>query len=160
MAIIGIVAIAQNFAIGKDGKLPWHYSADLKFFKETTSNHAVVMGFQTWQSVGKPLPKRLNVVLSRSETIENQKGVLLLRSKEAVLELSKYLNCDLFIIGGAKTYENFSNAIERWIVTEVPEKIPDADTFMPGNFLDEFELKEVKELGDDLRVRFFERKLI
>ena len=160
MAIIGIVAIAQNFAIGKDGKLPWHYSADLKFFKETTSNHVVVMGFQTWQAIGKPLPKRLNVVLSRSETLENQQGVLLLRSKEAILELSKYLNCDLFIIGGAKTYENFSDAIEKWIVTEVPETILDADTFMPGNFLDEFESKEIKELGDDLRVRFFERKLI
>jgi len=160
MAIIGIVAIARNFAIGKDGKLPWHYSADLKFFKQTTSNYAVVMGFQTWQSIGKPLPKRLNVVLSRSETLENQKGVLLLRSKEEVLELSKYLNCDLFIIGGAKTYENFADAIERWIVTEVPETIQDADTFMPRDFLDEFELKEIKELGDGLRVKFFEKKLI
>ena len=160
MAIIGIVAIARNFAIGKDGKLPWHYSADLKFFKQTTSNYAVVMGFQTWQSVGKPLPKRLNVVLSRSETLENQKGVLLLRSKEEVLELSKYLNCDLFIIGGAKTYENFLDAIDQWIVTEVPETVRDADTFMPRNFLDEFELKEIKELDGGLRVRFFERKLI
>ena len=160
MAIVAIVAIAQNFAIGKDGKLPWHYSADLKFFKQTTSNYAVVMGFQTWQSIGKPLPKRLNVVLSRSETLENQKGVLLLRSEEEVLELSKYLNCDLFIIGGAKTYENFADAIERWIVTEVPETIQDADTFMPRDFLDEFELKEIKELGDGLRVKFFEKKLI
>ena len=160
MAIIGIVATAKKFAIGKDGKLPWHYSADLKFFRETTLNRAVVMGFQTWQSVGKPLPKRLNIVLSRSETLENQKGVLLLRSKEAVLELSKYLNCDLFIIGGAKTCENFSDAIERWIVTEVPETVRDADTFMPQNFLDEFEMKEIKELGDELRVKFFERKLI
>ncbi len=160
MAIIGIIAIAQNFAIGKGGKLPWHYSADLKFFKETTLDHAVVMGFQTWQSIGKPLPKRLNVVLSRSETLENQKGVLLLRSKEEVLELSKYLNCDLFIIGGAKTYENFSDAFQQWIVTEVPETIPDADTFMPQKFLDKFEIKEIKELGDDLRVKIFERKLI
>lgn len=158
MTIIGIVAIAQNFAIGKDGKLPWHYSADLKFFKETTSNHAVVMGFQTWQSVGKPLPKRLNVVLSRSQTLKNEKGVLLLRSKADVLELSKYLNCDLFIIGGAKTYETFFDAIEQWIVTEVPETIQDADTFMPQDFLDEFELKEIKELGDELRVKFFNRK--
>ena len=158
MAIIGIVATAENFAIGKDGILPWHYSADLKFFKETTSNHAVVMGFQTWQSVGKPLPKRLNVVLSRSENLENQKGVLLLRSKEEVLELSKYLNCDLFIIGGAKTYENFLDAIDQWIVTEVPQTVQGADTFMPQNFLGEFELKKIKELGDGLRVKFFERK--
>ena len=110
MAIIGIVAIAQNFAIGKDGKLPWHYSADLKFFKQTTTNHAVVMGFNTWKSIGKPLPKRLNIVLSRSQNIESQPNVLLLRSKEEVAALSKYLNCDLFIIGGAKTYENFADS--------------------------------------------------
>ncbi len=64
--IIGIVAVAKNFAIGKDGKLPWHYSADLKFFKETTLNHAIVMGFNTWNSIGKPLPKRLNIVLSQN----------------------------------------------------------------------------------------------
>src|SRR5687768_17589244 len=94
MAIIGIVAIARNFAIGKDGKLPWHYSADLKFFKQTTVNNAIVMGFNTWKSIGKPLPKRLNIVLSRSQTIENQPEVLLLRGVEETLALSKYLSGD------------------------------------------------------------------
>src|SRR4051812_15623117 len=107
MAIIGIVAIAKNFAIGKDAKLPWHYSADLRFFKETTIEHAVVMGVNTWRAIGKALPKRLNIVLSRSANIESQPNVLLLRNKEETLALAKYLNCDLFIIGGAKTYENF-----------------------------------------------------
>ena len=85
MAIIGIVAIAQNFAIGLRGKLPWHYSADLKFFKETTLGNAVVMGFHTWQSIGKPLTKRLNIVLSRTNSIENQPNILLVRSKAEVL---------------------------------------------------------------------------
>lgn len=157
MSIIGIVAIAQNFAIGKDGKLPWHYSADLKFFKQTTLNHAVVMGFNTWKSIGKPLPKRLNIVLSRSAAIEAQPGVLLLRSVEAVLELSKYLNCDLYLIGGAQTYENFADVIDKWIVTEVPEAVEDADTFMPRDFLKNFELKEETRLEDDLWVKFYQR---
>ena len=112
MSIISIVAIAQNYAIGKNGKLPWHYSTDLKFFKHTTLNHAVVMGFNTWKSIGKPLPNRLNIVLSRSANIKNQPNVLLLRSKEETLALSKYLNCDLFIIGGAQTYQNFADAID------------------------------------------------
>jgi dihydrofolate reductase len=141
MIITGIVAIAKNFAIGKGGKLPWHYSADLKFFKEITLGNAVVMGFNTWQSIGKALPKRLNIVLSRSANIENQPNVLLLRSKEETLALSKYLNGDLFIIGGAKTFENFSDAIEKWIVTEVPETVEDADVFMPEDFLKDFQLK-------------------
>ncbi len=157
MAIIGIVAVAQNYAIGKDGKLPWHYSADLKFFKQTTLNHAVVMGFNTWKSIGKPLPQRLNIILSRSVNSENQPNVLLLRSTESVLNLANYLNCDLFIIGGAKTYENFAGAIEKWIVTEVPETIEDADIFMPKDFLKEFELKETKELESNLRVKIYER---
>jgi dihydrofolate reductase len=157
MSIIGIVAVAKNLAIGKGGKLPWHYPADLKFFKETTLNHAVVMGFNTWRSIGKPLPKRLNIVLSRNAQIESQPNVLLLRSLEETLALAKYLNCDLFIIGGAKTYENFAGAIEKWIVTEVPETIEDADTFMPKDFLDGFELKEKMQLEDDLQVKVFER---
>lgn len=158
MAIIGIVAIAQNFAIGKDGRLPWHFAADLKFFKETTVNHAIVMGFNTWKSIGKPLPKRLSVVLSRSNSIENQREVLLVRSVEEVLALSKYLNGDLFIIGGAETYKNFAGAIEKWIVTEIPETVEDADAFMPEDFLEKFDLQETKELETDLRVKVFVKK--
>lgn len=158
MAIIGIVAVAQNYAIGKDGKLPWRYPADLKFFKQTTLGHAVSMGFHTWQSIGKPLPKRLNIVLSRSANIENQPNLLLLRSVEEVLALADYLKCDLFIIGGAETYKNFADAIERWIVTEIPEQIEDADRFMPEDFTSGFDLAETKELENDLRVRIYSKK--
>ena len=156
--IIGIVAIAKNFAIGKNGKLPWHYSADLKFFKQTTTDHAVVMGYNTWKSIGKPLPNRLNIVLSRSQNIENQPNVLLLRSVAEVLALTKYLNCDLFVIGGAQTYENFADAIDNWIVTEIPEIVEGADTFIPRDFLDAFELEEPKKLENDLTVKIFVKK--
>ena len=89
MSIIAIVAIAKNYAIGKDGKLPWHYPADLKFFKETTTGHAVVMGSHTWESIGRPLPNRLNIVLSRSAEIEETPNVRLLRSKDEVLEFAE-----------------------------------------------------------------------
>ncbi len=113
------------------------------------------MGFNTWKSIGKPLPKRLNIVLSRSANIESQPNILLLRSKEELLTLKQYLNCDLFIIGGAKTYENFSDVIQKWLVTEIPLNVEDADTFMPNNFLNGFELRKTKELEDDLRVKIF-----
>lgn len=115
------------------------------------------MGFNTWKSIGKPLPHRLNIILSRSANIENQRDVLLLRNREAVLSLAKYLSGDLFIIGGAQTYENFADAIERWIVTEIPENIPDADTFMPENFLSGFEIAGTKELEDGLRVKIYDK---
>jgi dihydrofolate reductase len=156
--IIGIVAIARNFAIGKDGKLPWHYSSDLKFFKQTTLNNTIVMGFNTWQSIGKPLPNRLNIVLSRSNSVANQPSVLLLRGAEEALALAKYLNGDVFIIGGAQTYQSFSDRIEKWIVTEIPETIENADAFLPTDFLDEFELKETKELETNLRVKIYSRE--
>lgn len=158
MAIVGIVATAKNLAIGKDGKLPWHYAADLKFFKETTVNNAVVMGFNTWVSIGKPLPNRLNIVLSRSQNIENQPNVLLLRSAEEVTALAKYLKCDVFVIGGANTYENFAELIDEWIVTEIPETIADADTFMPENFLEFFAVRNVKSLEDNLSVKNYARQ--
>ena len=153
--IIGIVAISQNYAIGKDGKLPWHYGADLKFFKETTVGNTVVMGFHTWQSIGKPLPKRLNIVLSSKANIENRANVLVLRSKPEVLALAAYLKGDLFIIGGAKTYAEFADVIEKWIVTEIPLTVEDADAFMLTDFLDEFQLQKTVELENDLQVKVF-----
>jgi dihydrofolate reductase len=116
------------------------------------------MGFNTWKSIGKPLPKRLNIFLSRSQNIENQPEVLLLRSVEETLALSKYLNCDLFVIGGAETYKNFANSIEKWIVTEVPEIIENADTFMPKDFLDDFVVEEVIELENNLQVKIYSKK--
>jgi dihydrofolate reductase len=158
MSIIGIIAVAKNFAIGRGGKLPWHYSADLKFFKQTTTGNAVVMGFNTWRSIGKPLPNRLNIVLSRSENIQPQPNVILMRSTEEVVALSNYIKCDLFIIGGAKTYQNFADVIEKWIVTEIPLDVEDADTFMPRDFLNDFELAESKEIGEDLDVKILHRK--
>ena len=158
MAVIGIVAIAKNFAIGKDGKLPWHYSADLKFFKRTTTGNVVVMGFNTWESIGKPLPNRLNVVLSRSSEVEHRPNLLLMRSKEEVMALSKYLNCDVFVIGGAKTYKSFAAEIEKWIVTAIPVEVEGADSFMPEDFLDDFKEVEALDLDDELTVITFKRK--
>ena len=158
MAIIGIVAVAQNLAIGKDGKLPWHYSADLKFFKNTTKNNAIVMGYNTWASIGKPLPKRLSVVLSRTHEIENQPNVVLVRSREEVLAIAKFLKGEVFIIGGAATYESFEKVIDKWIVTEIPENVIDADAFMPEDFLEGFKLIETENLSDGLIVKSFQRE--
>ena len=156
--IIGIVAIAKNFAIGKDGKLPWHYPADLKFFKRTTTGNAVVMGWNTWKSIGKPLPHRLNVVLTRRGEIDGQPDIRLARGREDVLELADRIDSDIFIIGGSKTYESFADLIEQWYVTEVPVEVEDADTFMPRDFLERFEIQDEIGLEDGLVVKVFRRK--
>ena len=157
MAIIGIAAIARNFAIGRGGKLPWHYAADLKYFKETTGGNAVVMGIKTYQAIGHPLPNRLNIVLSSSEKLEPRPGVLPLRDREQVMALAPYLNCDIFVIGGAKTYQCFADVLEKWIVTEVPDIVPDADAFLPADFLKDFVLQASQELGGGLKVKFYSR---
>jgi len=156
--IIGIVAISTNYAIGKDGKLPWHHSADLRFFKETTTGNAVVMGSNTWRSIGKPLPNRLNIVLSRSRALELPADVRKLSDVNEVVALSKDLDSDIYIIGGAKIFEAFADLIDKWIVTVVPDEVDDADTFIPENFLDGFEVEETKDLGDGLNVKILHRK--
>jgi dihydrofolate reductase len=156
--IIGIVAVDQNLAIGKDGRLPWHYSADLRFFKQTTIGNTVVMGRRTWLTLKGPLKDRQNVVLSRDPNLQSEDSLIVLSGVDSVLDLVRNAKSDLFVIGGAQVYESFLPHIERWIVTEVPLSIEGADTFMPANFLDGFELFELRQLDDGLRVKFYERK--
>lgn len=155
--LIGIIAISKNFAIGRGGKLPWHYSTDLRFFKQTTMGHAVVMGSKTWKSIGKPLPGRENVVISRKK-IKLPDGVCLVSSIDEVIEFDESFPKDVFIIGGAGVYESFADVIDRWIVTDIPETIEDADTFMPRSFLDDFEGEDAIDLEDNLRVRILHRR--
>src|ERR1051325_4751 len=89
--IIGIAAVDRKGAIGKGGKLPWHYSADMKFFRETTTGHAVVMGRKTWLTIGKPLKNRLNIVLSRDSSIEPQGSLLAFTDIDSALSFSNSL---------------------------------------------------------------------
>ena len=157
MAIIGIVAVDRNGAIGKGGPLPWHYSADLKFFKEQTTGNACVMGYKTWLTLKKPLPNRLNVVLTRRADAEPRESVVWLRDKQSALSLYEYLKCDLYVIGGAQVFSEFLDKITRWVVTEVPLAVEGADTFMPAGFLEGFRAYDARQLGDDLKVTFYER---
>ena len=157
MSIIGIVAVDRNLAIGKHGKLPWHCSADMKFFKQTTLGNAVVMGRRTWSTLKGPLPERQNIVLTRNGDVAVPDGVKIVNDTQAALAFAKGLDTHLFVIGGAKVYEAFLAHIERWLVTEVPLSVDGADTFMPKNFLDGFEMYEMRQLDEGLRVKFYER---
>ena len=158
MAIIGIVAVDQNLAIGKAGALPWHYSADMKFFKATTIGNAVVMGRRTWLTLKGPLKDRQNIVLSRDQNLPSQDSLVVLRDVESVIKRVSNQDIHLFVIGGAQVYRSFMAYIDRWIVTEVPLTVAGADTFMPTNFLDGFEMFELRQLDEGLRVKFYERK--
>ena len=155
--IIGIAAVDRKGAIGKGGKLPWHYSADMKFFRETTTGHAVVMGRKTWLTIGKPLKNRLNIVLSRDSSIEPQESLVVFSDIESALSFSNSLTTDLFVIGGAQIYEAFLPHIEKWIITEVPLTVSGADAFMPKSYLDGFEVNDSKDIGEGLIVKFYKR---
>jgi dihydrofolate reductase len=155
--IIGIAAVAQNGAIGKGGKLPWHYSADMKFFKETTMGHAVVMGRKTWLTLKKPLKGRLNIVLSRDGSLEPQESLVVLSDIDSVLSLNNSLSTDMFVIGGAQIYREFLPHIEQWIITEVPLTIERADAFMPEDYLKGFKRARSQKLDEELVVKFYER---
>ena len=156
--IIGIAAVDRKGAIGKGGKLPWHYSADMKFFRETTTGHAVVMGRKTWLTIGKPLKNRLNIVLSRDSSIEPQESLIVLSDIESVLSFNQSLTTDLFAIGGAQIYGAFLQHIDQWIITEVPLTVQGADTFMPEGYLDGFEVSDSKPLEEGLVVKFYNRR--
>ena len=157
--IIGIAAVDRKGAIGKGGKLPWHYSADMKFFRETTTGHAVVMGRKTWLTIGKPLKNRLNIVLSRDSNIEPQESLIVLSDIDSVISFSEKLTTDLFVIGGAQIYNSFLPHIEQWIITEVPLTVSGADAFMPEGYLDGFKESDSKKISEDLVVKYFIRPI-
>ena len=157
MNIVGIVAVGRNGEIGRGGAIPWHYPADLRFFKEQTTGHACVMGRRTWLSLKKPLPNRLNIVMTRSAEVAPQESVLVVRDKVSVLSLRPYLRCDLFVVGGEQVYRAFRDEIDRWIVTRVPLDVPDADTLMPADFLEGFRRGETRQIDAGLRIEFYER---
>ena len=122
-----IVAIADNNAIGKDNALLWHISEDLKFFKRTTTGCPVIMGRKTFESIGRPLPKRTNIVISRGFTAPE--GVIVVSSLAEAYEAASPSRC--FIIGGGQIYAQAIADADRLIVTHVHTIIEDADTFFP-----------------------------
>ncbi len=127
-----IVAIASNYAIGKNNDLLWHISEDLKFFKRTTSGHPVVMGYNTYLSIGaRPLPKRRNIVVSSSREEGERDGVEYFKSLEAALASAAEGGEEVFVMGGGMLYRSALPFAEKLYITEVETVIEDADTFFP-----------------------------
>jgi len=124
-----VVAIGENFAIGKNNQLLWHMPADLKFFKQTTSGHTVVMGRKTFASVGKPLPNRRNIVITRDTDLKIE-GAEVVNSLDKALEVTKIEEKPVFIIGGAEIYRQALPKTDTLYLTTIHHNF-DADTFFP-----------------------------
>ena len=122
-----IVAVAQNGTIGDKNALLWHISEDLRFFKRTTSGHPVIMGRRTYESLGRPLPNRTNVVISR--TAEHIEGCTIARSLEEAIAMFP-VDEEVFIIGGAQIYALALDVADRFYLTRV-EHDYEGDTKFP-----------------------------
>ena len=120
-----VVAVAENGIIGKDGDMPWRLPSDLKHFKQVTMGCPIIMGRATWDSIGRPLPGRLNVVISRS-TPELPSGVIGVNAPEAALAACADAET-IMIIGGGQIYKLFEPMASRVHLTQV-HATPDGDT--------------------------------
>lgn len=138
-----IVAIARNYAIGKDNQLLWHLSDDLKRFKELTTGHTIIMGKKTFESLPvKPLPNRKSIVITdnKNETI---KGCIMAYSIDEAIEKADPIS-ENFVIGGGSIYKQFLHIADKLYLTIVHKDF-EADTFFPEINFDEWEEIEKKE---------------
>ncbi|RBW69672.1 dihydrofolate reductase [Bacillus taeanensis] len=138
-----LVAMDQNRVIGKDNALPWRLPADLKFFKEVTMGHTIIMGRKTYESIGRPLPGRENVVLTRDEHYQAE-GCTILHSISAVAEIEKQTDNELIVIGGAEIFKQTFSIADRLYITIIEEEFA-GDTFFPEFNEDEWEFISKKK---------------
>lgn len=150
--LIAIVAMSSNRVIGRAGTLPWHFPEDLKFFKRTTLGHPILMGRTTFESIGRPLPGRQNIVLSR--TLAPREGITVIRDVAELAALCPEAET-IFIIGGAQVYAELLPSCEGLYLTQIKAEY-EGDTFLP-TFEPLFTLKEILETTPDLEFRYYER---
>lgn len=124
--------------IGCENRLPWRLKTDMKNFRSVTQHHAVIMGRKTFDSIGHPLPKRMNIVLSRNEG-NNSSDLIWVKDRESALFLADYFSIlwgrkQLIVIGGAEIYEKFEGLVNKVFLTEVFHEFADGDAFFRFSF--------------------------
>lgn len=124
-----IAAIGKNGELGKDGDLVFHLSNDMRFFKETTTDHKVIMGRKTWESLPGKLPKRFNIVVSRSE-LQGEMPDLVIGDLDKFISANEDTPDEIFVIGGGMLYEKMLPHCGRIYLTEI-DSSAEADTFFP-----------------------------
>jgi dihydrofolate reductase len=143
MKLSMIAAMGKNRIIGLDNKMPWHLPADLQFFKKTTLGCPIIMGRKTYDSIGRPLPGRLNIILSRNKNLII-KGCTVVNSLDAALDAAKGAE-EIFITGGAHLYNKFLGDADRLYLTLIDEEFQ-GDTFFPD--YTQYQWKEVDMINN------------
>ena len=146
-----VVAASENNAIGREGELLWTLPNDMKFFKNTTWGLAVIMGRKTFESLGKPLAGRINIVISRQTNWEPD-GVIMATGINDALEKAAATNCkEICIIGGGEIYRQSMDITDRIYITRVHKSFSDADAFFPAIDENKWELKSNEDFDFDAR---------
>lgn len=126
-----MVAHDPNRVIGLNNDLPWHIPEDLQYFKKTTMGKAMVMGRKTYESIGRPLPGRLSIVVTRDHAYEAVDGVIVVHDLQIAIERAKEYAEEVMIIGGAEIFELTIDFADRLYITEIHEQFV-GDTFFPS----------------------------
>ena len=147
MKITLVAAIASNNVIGKENSLPWNIPEDLKRFKQMTSGHTILMGRKTFDSIGRPLPNRQNIVMTKDENFE-QEGIKVINDFDEALELIKESNEDVFVIGGSKIYELFEPVANSLAITRILKDF-EGDAFFPDINWDLWQIEKEENFFDE-----------
>lgn len=145
MKLSAIVATDRRRTIGKNGNIPWYLPADLKFFKRTTLGHPVIMGRKTFESIGRPLPKRTNIVLTRNMFYAASGVIVANGLRDALAHPAVTTTKEAFVIGGGELYQQSLNLVSTVYLTIVDADIEGGDAFFPD--LDPVEWQEVWSEG-------------
>ena len=137
MSLSLIVAMTKNRVIGKDNQMPWHLPADLAWFRQNTTGKPVIMGRKTFESIGRPLPKRTNIVLSR-QPFEHD-GVIWKDSLESAVDFVRDSK-EIMLIGGGQLFNEYLSKADRLYLTEIQTEL-DGDTFFPSINWDEWHIE-------------------
>ncbi len=147
-----VVAVGRGGVIGKGGTLPWHVREDLRHFKRVTTGHAVVMGRRTYESIGRPLPNRRCIVVSRAPDLRIE-GCDVTHSVDEAIALARTTDAMPMIIGGATVYAEALPQVTRIHLTEIDREVPGGDAFFPP--IDRTVFRETKSHpGESEGVRF------
>jgi len=135
------VAFDENRVIGKNNTLIWHLPADLKRFKALTTGHVIIMGRKTFESIGKPLPNRTTIVISRQADLQIEGAIIAHSVEEAILKAKSITREDIFIVGGAEIYALSLPLADQILVTQLHD-IFEGDAYFPEIPSDIFEISE------------------
>jgi len=150
-----ICAISENRAIGKDNKLLWYITNDLNRFKELTSGHVVLMGRNTFLSIGRPLPNRTNIIITQDKRYKAAGCIVCYSLEEAIETAKQYEEDEIFIIGGGQIYKQTIGLVDKLYLTVVESEF-EADTFFPDYSAFKNVVFEKSEESDGYKYKFLE----